>query len=464
MQKNVFYLIFSLLFVLTSCSNDDDNTGGEPPIPTNLKSLLSIESNGITVKEGNSFIINFNLTKPFSKDLILEGKFTNTLANYANENDIKKEFSYSSDLGETWQKESNKLQVKFPAGKRNLKVQIETDDDKDPELMIEEINLSFISKTSDLEIGNNELTIKLAVEDNDDPKDTEQSVLMEFTFDDNNNYTISAITNNPIIGDKSIIKEVIDGKYKETLDDIKYVNTLLPASNQIKRFQLIFENSGLGGYVFNDETTRTNNINNWTMGLNLQFAYFGSPSQDSPTPSQIKYNENGVHGYILAHETGHIMTLARKTQFDATIFEENDCKNFFTQEGCSVSDAYLNKFNTGFYIPTAPKYEDPQFVTRYAESNIVEDIAEVIATYVTQGNLPTLNNKSSGALHKVYQIFEYNELKDFREKFRKSIKVGFGNGDGPVQKTGVPENTVIFNKFDGILVPCNKAKESIKKD
>ncbi|MCK8522092.1 hypothetical protein M0D21_10965 [Aquimarina sp. D1M17] len=461
MQKCFFYLVLCTLFTITGCSNDDD-TSGNPFIPTNLAAVLSLESNGISVNEGKPFIINLNLSKAFSEDLILEGIFTNTnKATYINDDDLKKEFEYSTD-GVNWLSESNKLQIKFPKGKQSLKVRMQTNDDQNKEILFEDVELAFSNKSPNLDIGKEDLNIKLSIKDNDDPEETQEGALMEFVFDENNDYTLKAVTNGLLSSEFTTLKEVVDGGYKKIMDDVKYVNSILPAENKIKTFLLLFlENSGLGGFVFNgqDQNTIQGNINEWTMGMNLAFAFFEGGENGIST---IKYNENGIYGYILAHEAGHIITLARKLQFDATI-EEANCNNLFISEGCALNDAHLNKFNNSFYIPTAPEYEEPKYVTEYAKTNIAEDIAEVVATYVTQENLPNLNTKSSGALHKMHQLFGENEFINFRENFRKNIKVGFGLGSSPIEKSGI-NNEVVFNRYDGKRVPCKHVKDLMRKE
>ncbi len=461
MKNNILYLIAVLSFAMTSCNKDDD--AGAPTIPTNLSSVLSLESNGISVDEGKPLIINLNLSKAFSQDLILEGKFTNPKeATYTNDNDFKKEFEYSLD-GATWFSEANKLQIKFPKGLRTLKVRLQTNDDTEKELLFEDTQLSFSSKTTGLDIGKEDLNIKLSIKDNDDPEDTDDGSLMDFVFDDKNNYTLKAVTNRTIVSEQSRLKKIVDGGYKQILDDIQYANTLLPVENRVRNFQLLFDSeSGLGGFVFNGQKDQEvqGNINNWTMGMNTAFAFlvFGD---DGLPPSEIKYNENGIYGYILAHEVGHIMTLARKGQLDATV-EESNCSNFFISEGCTNSDAHLNQFNTAFYADSAPDYKEPRYVSRYAETNIAEDIAEVVGTYVTQESIPGLKSESSGALHKVHQIFGKNEFKTFKENFRKKINTGFGLGSEAITKSGGSDR-IIFNKFDGKRVPCTHANQAYVK-
>ncbi len=468
MKTSFFYLIAGLLFITASCSKDDDASAEEPIIPTNLTSILSTESNAILVNEGRPMIINLNLSKAFSEDLILEGEFKNVSeSSYMNDDDLKKEFEYSIDGGINWLSELNKLLIKFPKGKQSLKVRIQTNDDDDREILLEETVLSFIKKTPDLDIGEEDLNINLSIKDNDDPQDTDEDALMQFVFDDNNNYSLEAITNTTALSNNPNVKEIIDGGYTQIMDDIQYANSLLPQDNKIKKFFLLFNDSGVGGYVFNDDSDPAidGNINSWFMAMNLTFAYtnFPDPEESSP-PTPIAYNENGVYGFILAHEVGHIITLARKRQLDSTIEEEKDCENFFVFEGCLKPDAHLNKFYNSFYDPTATEYEEPKYVSQYAETNIVEDIAEVIGTYVTQENLPALNDKSSGALHKLYQLFGADEFISFRENFRKKINVGFGLGTFEIEKSSPSNQEVIFNKFNEKRVPCSQLRTAIRTE
>ena len=196
--------------------------------------------------------------------------------------------------------------------------------------------------------------------------------------------------------------------------------------------------------------------------MNVDFAYTDPGGGLRPT-KPIEYNENGVYGFILAHEIGHIISLSRKLQFDATIKEEN-CTIFFNLEGCSLDNSYLNNFNNSFYISTAPSYEEPNFVSQYARTSIEEDFAEVVGTYVAQENLPSLNSNSSGALHKVHQVFGENEFKNFRENFKKRIKVDFELGiNVPIKKNGTKKEP-IFNIHKNKRVPCSHVKDLMQKE
>jgi len=124
MKKSI--IVTLICIALFSCKKDDDDTTpAEQVIPTNLTATLSVESGRIASKEGKPIIINLNLDKAFSEDLILEGAFSiDGITNFTNNDDFKKEFAYSTDLGLSWQKERDLKQVRFEKGKVNLKVKI----------------------------------------------------------------------------------------------------------------------------------------------------------------------------------------------------------------------------------------------------------------------------------------------------------------------------------------------------
>jgi len=461
-MKNFIYTLF-LCLVFVNCKKNDDGPvpveeaeqqeQQEQEIPTNLNANLTVESERVASEEGKPIIINLNLDKAFSEDLVLEGIFsTDNISNYANPEDFKQELEYSSDLGLTWKKENNQTQVKFEKGQVNLKIKIETVNDDLKELNLEESKLVFSSKTPSLMIGDEEVEVQIGIIDDDNIDiSLGADVLMTFTFDEGNNYSIQSVTSalNPSIA--SVGKTILDGGYIEIMEDIKYANTLLPADSRIRTFELLMADSGLGGYVFNslEETDRNANINNFTMGMNTFFAFIN----DKGAPFSTDYNQAGQYGIILAHELGHILTLARMTQMDASIAKA-DCPRLFDDEGCAQVDSYLNKFDTTFYTnPDA--FPFPTHVSDYARTNIYEDIAEVIAIYVTQDDIPELSANSSGALQKVHQILGEGALQSFKAGFRSRIKTAFdGFNNSPVSKS--LKRRPVFNKFEGEFIPCSQ--------
>ena len=159
--------------------------------------------------------------------------------------------------------------------------------------------------------------------------------------------------------------------------------------------------------------------------------------------------------YTLLHEEGHLLTLNSqhvppsaaifKYPNNKTIYEQevSACPQYFTGEGCSTPDSYINEFFNRFwpYLYTEwekidhekdeatrsamlddfyKTYED-QFVSDYAAASPLEDIAESWAFFVLSPK-PELN---SIAHEKILFFYEYPELVQLRTRILKQICVEF---------------------------------------
>lgn len=172
------------------------------------------------------------------------------------------------------------------------------------------------------------------------------------------------------------------------------------------------EADGTWGYVMllNKELTE------WQMGLDVDYAYNG--------------NTFGLD-YTIIHEFGHLYTLNGE-QIDSFTSEEA-CLNYFTGfEGCSHTDSYLNQMVQSYWTPIWDQYpgnhasqtsinqfyteNSSYFVTNYAATNPVEDMAEVFAFY-NLGNKPVDTTKVANK--KILQLYERSEVNALREQIRK---------------------------------------------
>ena len=179
----------------------------------------------------------------------------------------------------------------------------------------------------------------------------------------------------------------------------------------------------------------------FTDGEENTMAYV-EPNQDDPTRWNIVMDavdamNQKEQQYTLIHEFGHILTLNnRQVPFDAEAatddiaYEEaaNACPRFFTGEGCSNANSYINAFFQQFWadiyneLPQDPQdydavdafynqYQD-RFVTDYAATNPGEDIAESWTHFV-------LNERPTGnsiADQKVQFFYDYPELVTLRDQ------------------------------------------------
>lgn len=124
------------------------------------------------------------------------------------------------------------------------------------------------------------------------------------------------------------------------------------------------------------------------------------------------------------------MTLNNKHQIDLNtdIFSGDQCDTFATFEGCFLEEAHLNRFNEQFYSDSSTLIE-PEYVTFYAGTNSVEDIAESFAYYITQEDIPEAHESNSGALHKMNFIGDRPELASLKETIRNNVNLGFFDVD-----------------------------------
>jgi hypothetical protein len=118
----------------------------------------------------------------------------------------------------------------------------------------------------------------------------------------------------------------------------------------------------------------------------------------------------------LIHELGHIITL-NSAQVNAQISEES-CTNFFIDEGCANANSYINNFKNKFWKGVSQQeFDENKFVTEYATSNEVEDLAESFAFFV-------LGKKENGDNEKQQKInfyYSYPDLVTVREAMRASL-------------------------------------------
>ena len=149
------------------------------------------------------------------------------------------------------------------------------------------------------------------------------------------------------------------------------------------------------------------------MGLNLIHAY-EKYDHNSGNTVKTDYNSQGTFGYVMIHEFGHIMTLNLKKEVDTSVKNTEECNCLLLPEGCFHEKSAINQFNNRFYL-TEHKYNEPNFVTEYAKTNIVEDIAETFVFYMGQNTINKITEESSGALRKINFIAENDHLKDLKK-------------------------------------------------
>lgn len=416
-MKRGFFMLLAVACIIFSCNKDDDQF-------VNLISTLSLENSVIGSTEGSYIFINLSLSDRLSQDLVLEGAFsTEGIDAYINDEDYSKELEYSVD-GREWKKEANPARVIFASGTVTLKIRIETTDDNILETQ-EFFRFTLTPVDAAAFTLTNELTgFTGSLIDNEESQGvSEQGVVMEFSLaEDYESYTVTGVAAQL---SNSFEKEVLDGLYQKPVEDALAAFKLLPSSVRVSTFQLIADpNSGLGGYVFNQDQSGTDD---WAMGMNVSFAFFDATSFD-----RIPYNDSGEYGNIFAHELGHIMTLNFAHQIDF-LPEGQSCNTYANVEGCAKENAELHLFYENFYH--TPPSTAPTHVTDYAMTNLEEDFAETFAHYMIQESLPASNSSSSGALQKLNFVKERTDLSSLKSDLQSIYKLAYiGNQENILAK------------------------------
>jgi len=125
----------------------------------------------------------------------------------------------------------------------------------------------------------------------------------------------------------------------------------------------VFSNEDYLAYVVQDK----DDWRNWELGI-LE-APFSSP--------------NELVGTII-HEFGHLLTLNAKQANPYA--SKATCKTFYSDDGCFYSSAYLPSYLKQFWPNPDQKYafDEYRFVSEYAATSYVEDIAETWTAFVLE--------------------------------------------------------------------------------
>ncbi len=198
--------------------------------------------------------------------------------------------------------------------------------------------------------------------------------------------------------------------------------TKIAPANQLERISefMIYNGrvAGSSGFI----VKKSADLSKWQLGLAIDKAYEGG------------FNSNGELAYTIIHEYGHILTL-NHTQLDATV-SERSCTTYYPVEGCSYENSYINEMYDLYWKDIENEHRAAQssqsdqmafytrhsdrFVTNYASTNPIEDIAEVFSVFITSDEKPTGN---SIADRKVLLMYESSELVNFREHTRQNVQL-----------------------------------------
>lgn len=158
-------------------------------------------------------------------------------------------------------------------------------------------------------------------------------------------------------------------------------------------------------------------------------------SQDNPEKWHMNVNAAFMEDkkdliHTMVHEFGHIVTL-NTTQVEQT---SGACPRFEIPEGCTKQGSYLASFEQRFWDKygdeTPANYGENQdevmdfyqgkavsFVTEYAATNPVEDLAETWAHFVLRAKPTDASEKSD----KIRSLYDYPELVQTRDRIRANL-------------------------------------------
>ncbi len=197
---------------------------------------------------------------------------------------------------------------------------------------------------------------------------------------------------------------------------------------EIIAFDGTVESTILGAVISKSSTE----WNKWTMFLSIEGAF---SINGVFTDDILDYSGSFTHTVI--HEFAHIFTL-QTGQIESLTRESCDMSRFYLipEEACANTNSYINqnfqRFWRSFYskhqeyavLDNPTKFEGlfsenrSSFVTRYAFTNPVEDIAEVFTFFIRYQSLPS--NFLNGG-EKIALLYENPSLVDLRNKIRKNI-------------------------------------------
>jgi hypothetical protein len=116
------------------------------------------------------------------------------------------------------------------------------------------------------------------------------------------------------------------------------------------------------------------------------------------------------------HELFHIVSL----NSSQVVPNKDDCDNFKLEEGCSNSNSYVNLFKNTFWNGVSKQeFEEGKFVTEYASTNEVEDLAESFSFFVLGKDSNELGDTESD--QKLKFFYQFPELIKLRSDMRNTI-------------------------------------------
>jgi len=192
--------------------------------------------------------------------------------------------------------------------------------------------------------------------------------------------------------------------------------------NNIDYFDVMISVEGTSAHV----EPVTDVLDSWTLAIDINEFSLPGPNDE--------YKEFVA---TLVHELAHIISL-NNTQIDGSVEDASECRpSFHIEEGCALSTSIIQAYYHNFwakelngiyrnsYNPNdfgeSLYYNYPQhFITEYAASNPVEDLAEHFAYFVIQNTPSTSSN--SRIDQKLLFFYQFAPMVDLRNRIRKVLE------------------------------------------
>lgn len=192
-------------------------------------------------------------------------------------------------------------------------------------------------------------------------------------------------------------------KFRKIWNEIAELSPDSLSNTYIEKYQ-IFDNKSDDTLAFVDDEDGNGK---WRVAVNLA-GYNTSTERENKS--------------TFIHELAHIISL-NTTQVNSNA-DENSCNTFYLDEGCTKNNSYLYNFQKTFWIGVSKNSEggadfnEQDFVTEYASTNEVEDLAESFAFFVLgkegEPNTPTKNAKMNF-------FYNYPDLVQIRKEMRSVL-------------------------------------------
>lgn len=171
-------------------------------------------------------------------------------------------------------------------------------------------------------------------------------------------------------------------------------------------------------------TPNGENYDTWTLALDaLDGTYFGEELV------QTMIHEFGHTIFLMPSQVPRSLEVLQNEE-DEAIYEEAvaACPTYFTGEGCSTQDSYVNAFFGQFWLEFYDELESldegelyeaypDQFVNDYAATNPDEDMAESWTFFI----LKDKPEPDTIAHQKILFFYQYPELTDLRDQIRERL-------------------------------------------